>query len=87
MVDDVHGRGLCVEGGGGMPRGRRGEVSGGGRGGCIGVMLLPGHEHHVLLLLQLLLLLLLLLRLQPQAGLVEPWNRDAPSALPARAKT
>jgi hypothetical protein len=47
------------------------------------VMLLPGHEHHVLLLLQLLLLL----RLHPQAGLVEPWNRDAPSALPARAKT
>jgi hypothetical protein len=41
------------------------------------MMLLPGHEHHVLLLH-----LLLLLRLLPQTGLVESWNRDAPSALP-----
>ncbi len=60
-----------------MPGGRRGEVSGGGRSGRVGMMLLPRHEHHVLLLQQLLLL-----RLLPQAGLIEPWNRDAPGALP-----
>jgi hypothetical protein len=41
-------------------------------------MLLPCHEHHLLLVKVALVLLML------QASFIEPWYRDAPSALPER---